>query len=735
MKTALSVALLISVAMALLTCGGAEDLLQQNPTGNLPLPGDPLTDEQRMAVLEDCRTFVNALGDITSDKAQQAIVEWLQSRPEFEDAGMESGNVWAYFYDGRVVTILPAWLSKEEPGGRVANTNDASGKYADGKCDSKKSSAGESAVAGSDVGRITGETSAGGNSELGAGNGGGAGNRTTGIPLVKTGILFNGMGTAFEDGRQHLYDMFTVSLADYKLMLQPASIDNLKAVKDQAIVYVLTHGGIGFKKIRILGDRVYALWTSDLVTTLSDEKNKEDLDNGVLAYSLGLQNKNESLEWHYSITEEFVKKYMTFAENAIIYVDACNSMNDESKSFGEALLDKCANKKGTFVGWTKPTSSVAYIPTQRYIFDRMIASNDVSGTEQKPDQRPFDFVSVYNDMFTYPEVFHLGVSKHGGRLAYNSRSTTEVLLTPSISYITMYDWESIMVLHGLFSDGPVQNGHVWINGKEASVIQWSKNFIICKIDDEGGDSFGNVMVTYNDQRSNTVPLSAWTIPLTVTRDEAGIKTEATLKLRLRGDVHRFRAEPNATPIVERFDSLGLEVVNGESGWQFSKESNGHYRVGGSRQAECTKDDCQYKDTHSWKEDEGDLPYDFSQNSFRFGALYLWSPDLKKLTVRLSFLIPKINSNEEFVVRCPKSESKHTDTDPKSLTVSVPSDDFDVVELKFDENFNIVGDDKKKSRGYQWSHCDDTDSLVTHVKWPTVHPENPPTDETPARVGL
>ena len=722
MNNLLSVCLIVCVAWLALTCSSGEDVLQQNPPGSQPAPSDNLTDEQRLAVLNECRSFVNSLGDFTSETVQQVIVAWIKTRPEFEAAGIESGNVWAYFHDGRMVTIVPSWLNKDDTGGRLPHSTEG------GRSNT---------VEGGGAHVIDGEKSD--NSER-SNKRIDTGGRSQGIPIVKTGILFYELGTAFVDDRNRLEIMFEGSgRTRYQLTQQDATIDNLKAVKNEAnaIVYILTHGGIGFKKIRIVGERVFSLWTKDTLTIANEEKYKDDINNGALSYQIALQDQGRGYEWHYAITQEFVKKYMSFAENAIVYVDACSSMNDGSKAFSEQVLDKCAKQKGTYVGWTNPTNAVTYIPTHRYIFDRMIAANDISGTEQSPPQRPFDFVSVYKDMLTYPEVYHLGVSSHGGRLAYNSRSESEVLLTPSISYILLYDYESKIVIHGMFGDDPGANGNVYINGKYVTTLLWSKHFIVCKIDDDGVDSSGDVLVMINDQASNVVPLTSWTIPLTVTRNEAGIKTEVKLTLKLRSDVHRYRTEPNATPITERWDSLGLEDDKDDLGWPFGKASTGHYSVGGVMVAECALAACQLKDTHTRTPKAGNLPFDLlSPAGLRYGAYYEWSRDLKKLIVQLFISIPDVEMNYQQYTKCPGADqTDHSAIVPDDFGIHVPSEDYEIIEFNLDDNYNITeGNKPPKVKGFIWSRCNQSGTLTTQITWPAVEGKYRPTTETQARVG-
>ena len=84
--------------------------LHQHPVQGQDHLDGPITDEQRLAVLQECADFVNALGDLKSDAAQQIVVAWLKTRPEFEEADTLDGNVWAYFRDGRVAMIVPNWI-------------------------------------------------------------------------------------------------------------------------------------------------------------------------------------------------------------------------------------------------------------------------------------------------------------------------------------------------------------------------------------------------------------------------------------------------------------------------------------------------------------------------------------------------------------------------------------------------------------------------------------------------
>src|SRR5688572_25520951 len=95
MRNALFLSLITAASILLLTCGETE-VQPPPPTpgpGTVPPASGPITDEQRLAVLKECKDFVNAIGDPKSEAEQQLIVSWLKARPEFADAGIAEGNV------------------------------------------------------------------------------------------------------------------------------------------------------------------------------------------------------------------------------------------------------------------------------------------------------------------------------------------------------------------------------------------------------------------------------------------------------------------------------------------------------------------------------------------------------------------------------------------------------------------------------------------------------------------
>ena len=266
------------------------------------------------------------------------------------------------------------------------------------------------------------------------------------------------------------------------------------------------------------------------------------------------------------------------------------------------------------------------------IFDRMLGTNmDVPGVVgEYPDQRPFDFSAIFDDMRSFPS---LGVSSYGGRLAFHSVNTSEIILTPSIEYITIDDFGSRMFVKGLFGDDNSNNGIVTVGNIAVPVTLWSKNLIICELPTVGPGSVGNVVVSMRGARSNVVPLTEWIIPLDLEKEELGIKLDVHLKLRIRADVHPYRSKPGEGPKKERLDDIGV-------GYPFAIGSTGNFVFGGQRQASCQLDKCQITESESAVSRNGVLPYAIGPG-LGFGAYYKWSADMKTLYVGLLVKVPDV----------------------------------------------------------------------------------------------
>lgn len=689
MKNALIISMLAGVSLLLLACGESPDLGVPNP--NPPGPKLVLTDEERLAVLKECSQTVDLLGDLKQDAVREVLVAYLKARPEFADAGNEEGNVWAHFHDGRVAIIVPNWAGAEEDlGGRKSTVEE---------------------------GRIASPPAMG---------------RTNGIPASNKVTLFYGLGKAFlPDDRPFLKSLFDRSHTKYVADLQEASIEKLGAISDLGIFYINTHGGVGFTKPRAEGRGLFGLWTTDTCSIASESTYEAELNSNMLVYMEAVDDDVNKTEWHYGITQKFVShsRYMNFAADAFYYIDACNGMNGYAEDFRNAMVGAAANQQATYIGWTRPASGEVQDPTARFIFDRLLGTHDQTVPMEDPLQRPFDWPRIFDDL----QSFNLGVSTHGGRLAYFAISTTVPMLTPTIKYISMADYESTMAIQGSFGEQPA-DGKVTVDGVAVVITAWTPSLIMAVIPTTGQGSYGDVIVSVRGNESNKVPLSEWTIPMNVSVDEFGITAEVILNLKIRADVHKYRTKPGEAPRTIRPDSLQI-LTNPSPGWIFNTSSTGTYSVGGSRQAICAVQDCTVRDTETVFNKTGNLPYEPLGSGLGFKAFYKWAEDMKTIYIRLWANIPNVGSEIEFYGKCPdKPEYRSKQSYPTTLGLSIPTEGITQLEIKLDDNFQVQPGQVSKTRFIPWSRCETSSRIITTAQWSSATPKSLPKDDTDARGG-
>jgi len=682
--------LMIVTGIVGMTCSESLEVIPNNPPGTTNPPVTEISDEDRLKVLNECAKFVELLGDLTSDVAQQALVQWLQTRPEFKEAGISDKNVWAYFHDGQIAMFVPNWEGAKEEGGRLSMP--------------------ESSAANN-----TTPSSAG---------------RTQGVPQTNTVTLFYGLGKIFKDYRQSLKDLFTKSNTSYKVDLKDASIENLKAVKNLGIFYIQTHGG-GALESQKPGGGAFGLWTTNPVTPENEKLYKADHNAYRLLYMYALEDDGSKPVWHYAITKQFVNEYMTFAENALQYIDGCNGATSNAIPFRDVIMKKAANGKATYLGWTTPMAQSEGEPTSRYLLDRLLGTHDEGVPMEDPIQRPFDVAAIFQDL----KSFKLGVTSHGGVLTYHSTtSPSKAILTPSIEYLTMHDYESDMFVKGLFGEDPGKDGIVTVDGISVPV-EWSEELLICHLPHTGRGSSGDVVVSVRGNKSNVVPLSDWTIPLNVSFDQLGMTTEAILNLRLRADIHSYRSKPGESPRPPRGDSIML-LYDNTLGYPFAKGSTGTYSVGGQSRVTCKLNVCEVTDNKTVIPRSGELPYVTTPDRLGFVAYYKWSMDMKKLTVAVDVNIPDVGVEFESSTVCPGLP-----TSKVSKSMAVPFgihhflDPLTRFELILDDNFTIASGRKLKSLGGAPAECRGTLQMESTAQWSSTAAAFPPKKDTEARQGV
>lgn len=674
----------MSIVAILTACSGPEEITP--PTG----AGDTIiTTEERMEVFEACKKKSAELNNLAGLEDRITFLAWLATQPAFYSFGFAGEDLYAIFVDGRVVLFVNTPLG-DNIGGRVATG---------GRSSSRSRS----------------------NNSSG---------RTEDMPKSKKVSLFKGLGTYFTNNPEMLKGIFAEADAGYQVELKDASIVNLKSVSGDAVFYIYTHGGAGQLHTRQGPRSIMALWTTDLVTAGTEVTYKTELDAERMCYMFATYH-TEANEPHYGITSSFVREYMSFGENCLIYVDACNGFNETvtgNVAFRERMIAQATNGKATFIGWTSVTYDGTTTLASQFIFDRLLGANSGGNISQEdPNQRPFDIAPVFADMRSEG----LGVAQNGAQLTYRTTMEREVLLRPTIESIEVDEYTSRLFIKGLFG---WDQGHVGVNNVSVAVDSWSPYGITCIIPETGDGSVGDVVViSAQGVKSNAVPLTEYIIKLNYSADDNGIKFDGVVDLRLRADVHLRRSKIGETPTKPTYPDYSPN-----SGFIFNVNgSSATYSVTGRKYDACNVGPCRSQYTVSPSPKSGTAKYTIpNQTKLPLFAMYNWGPEMK--TVKISFIIisvPGIPCVYEVRTQCPnQAESVVPVEMPYDALFGFPTHELDgAVVMEIAENFNIRPGSWTKTIDRPWSSCTAAGTFKQTATWDVIVPKYAPTDETGARV--
>lgn len=696
-QTILSTLLICLLGWVLSTCSSDESVIPPSNPGNPNVPGAAVTDETRLVVLAECQAKVEELNNIKKLEDKILFVVWLLQQPVFQGAGFlpESNNVYAVFTDGRTALFTDTPKTNDPPDG---------GRKRGGGTD------------GSRLKDVTG---------------------TLGLPKSNRVSLYNGMGSFFGDNTVAIEKIFGESKTRYVVTRKTATIENLKRVSGDGVFYLFTHGGGGAipnPPPRKDSTFVMSFWTTDEVTFVNEQNYKQDLSDKRLAYMLSTFD-NDKPVWHYGITGEFINQYMSFAENCIIYMDACNGFRERptGEAFRKLVLDKVANKKGTYIGWTFETNEYMASQASQFIFDRLLGTNTTGPgattiPKEDPIQRPFDLDRIFSNL----SERHFDVCANGATIKYESRLDDDILLTPTIEKLEIDEYTSTLQIFGSFG---TEKGKVYVNEVEITDISdWTPIVIICKIPEEGNGSAGDVIVKVNDHDSNPVPLTEWKIKLNYASDDNGVRMEGAINLVIRADTHPRRTKPGEKPSLPELVDYGPS-----SGNMFGNSSNATYAIGGQKNAQCSIAPCTSYFEETPLVRSGTAPYmkfGGGINDPKVVGFYNWTADRK--TIKIDFLdvsLPKITTTTfKARYKCPASDEEVKDQALTSMNFTIPTNEIgDVIKLEIADNYNIRSGSYSKNISRPWNPCDGSGTYKVLVTWDLVRPNFAPTDMTPARM--
>ncbi|SYZ72676.1 conserved hypothetical protein [Candidatus Zixiibacteriota bacterium] len=503
--------------------------------------GDTISIPARMAALDSVQNKFESLGSFSHDSIAKALLAYIKSRPEFEDAGITNGTtVWGRFKDGRVL-IIP-------------NNRDPSYPPDSGTVDTLSTAAmipgGSNRAGGYQKNYILRKPGA-----VAAGT-------AVEIPDNADAFLLRSMGnTCYFNpvptlkallGKQH----YTIlSNGEYS---SNGTIANLKAVQNAGIFYFDGHGGEG--KLRD-SSVLYGLWTADFANDAGEVTYDAMLSAGELCYMIERTVINGTVPAcgdlkHYGITPAFVKKYMTFGNNSLVYIDACDS---DEPNFQQAFKGKGASM---YLGWSGGVSDGFAVGLAYYIFDRLLGTNLISPRENPP-QRAFDINSIIDELESRGKTLD---PISGANLVKVPLRDHFGILAPSIEFLSITEEEtkSYLTLAGIFgSDRGATERNVTLNGQPLNVRYWTQDSILCDLDVSGPQSSGTVQAEVKPQgelvgpdqlqKSNKINISEWNGEIHYSKSGPdSLLADIYMGIHFRGDVHPFREKPHQNPYVTEY---------------------------------------------------------------------------------------------------------------------------------------------------------------------------------------
>jgi hypothetical protein len=538
-----------------------------------PAPGNAMSPQERSSSLQALHEFMSLLDGADTATDSQTIVQFLQFRPEFLEAGISDGGltVWARWNDGVEYMFVRNLTPPTSSGASTSSSRSSQ--------DSLESAPHLSVDLAARLRSTIASPS--------PFNGWPENGHPPNLPASSQIRLLDAMGPGWEtaDVRPVLRELLEIG-QNYEEIAADASVQSLRGVAGDAVFYFFTHGGTGE------GAADYALWTATQRSELldNDTKIKADLaaknlihyeacfDNTLPCPTRGPVPTVNGYEDHYAITDRFIDAYWSnFSQNSLVYMDICDSMSDSAQRLRAAMRSKHAS---LILGWPAHARSEDSAPTAKFVFDRLVGANSSIAPERAItgfNQRPFDWISVLNiDCAAHSMCSSEGtkltkeesVSPSCSAAAFGGCFAEFGLLAPSIRQLQVEEEVNQLLIYGLFGadPGPLHRS-VSIGGKSIPIVAWS-GYVIATSLPPG--AVGDVIVSVNNHTSNVAQLTEWRASFTMSlTDLQQLRQTMKLNVHFRGDVRRTRrfiheAPEPVQPPIPSFVGYPLATLESDS---------------------------------------------------------------------------------------------------------------------------------------------------------------------------
>jgi hypothetical protein len=488
---------LFCVSISFLSCKKDDS----NPINPPPPGGGGLSNEaERTVVFDSINARIDALPRVDPDVDNLTMFQYLSTHPAFEAAGILKRSVWARFRDGRIFVFVNNFSTTDIDTLGLSSTVQVYGNPSDLP---RSGASGEN------------------------------------LPTNNGARIMNSLGPHFDQFGINLMN-YTQAKIDITSWLQQSgytpvsttpTIDQLKTVAHDGVFYWTAHGSYGIART---GDTLFGVWTSNERTEISDTNLAADLNDGSIIYFsaphdqgiLGPINKS-----HYAITKNFVRKYMNFGPNSLVFINACLS---DDADFRAEIFNKNA---GMYLGWDNFTNAQRSVRVGRFFFDRSLGAN-VERPAISPPQKGYQLYDVYGFMYN---VGLTQTTTNQGIASLNSNpSLPSVTLLRPIIYSVHPSYDETRIL-GWFGEDPGQGAASVRIGSTTVPIKSNGWVGATTISCDPVNIAGEVVVSVRGRKSHPALLTKFTGNLNYTLTGPGsLQKQIQVSIEFIADVRTYR---------------------------------------------------------------------------------------------------------------------------------------------------------------------------------------------------
>lgn len=326
----------------------------------------------------------------------------------------------------------------------------------------------------------------------------------TDLPQSTQARVLFGLGAGFGalDHTDTLKSLLTAG--GYTVATGDATVSGLRSIQGDGVFYFFTHG-VDFALHKKSGAVTFGISTSQ-VPAAADEDDRlflDDLANKRIFYGhskLGYGQFKYDLV-HYNVTNRFVEKYWKFAPNALIYMSACELLNDGLRNSLGRLNMPC-----TLAGWDNEVGLTLANRVATAVFSGLLGTagppiQDAPNASQPPS-------AILAELGSQNLIHD---SSLGGTFAFDLINGSKfAVLSPRLETIKAVGDAPLLTLTGIFGSrqGTVNFTPTGTENQspQALAVQtgaWQSAQIVCNLP----STTGTITVSVDGRTSNPIELS------------------------------------------------------------------------------------------------------------------------------------------------------------------------------------------------------------------------------------